>query len=325
MKVSATRLIDGPIVSPSSDASIGDNIQGPSLIKVPSWVANPLGRYYLYFADHKGKYIRLAYADALAGPWQIHEPGALKLEDSLFLVEPPAPPAQSGQQTARFTDGASIPAERSHDAHLEASFTHVASPDVHVREEASVIVMYYHGLESYGKQSTRLAVSGDGINFEAHEKILGRTYFRVFEYRGQYFALAMPGLLYRSHDGYSGFEQGPSLFNKDMRHTAVLRIEDTLYVFWTQVGHVPERILLSTMDLRADWHQWQASEPVEVLRPEHPYEGADAPLEPSIRSTAYGHVNQLRDPAVYVEDDTIYLLYAVAGESGIAIAKVSIK
>jgi hypothetical protein len=79
------------------------------------------------------------------------------------------------------------------------------------------------------------------------------------------------------------------------------------------------------MDLRADWHQWQASEPVEVLRPEHPYEGADAPLEPSIRSTAYGHVNQLRDPAVYVEDDTIYLLYAVAGESGIAIAKVSIK
>ena len=324
MTVSATRLVDGPIISPSTDPSIGDNIQGPSLIKVPAWVVNPLGRYYLYFADHKGKYIRLSYADDLTGPWHIHVPGSLRLEDSLFPVDPPAPPAQSEQPTAQFDDGVSIPAQRSHDAHLEASFTHIASPDVHVREEDGVILMYYHGLESYGKQVTRVAVSRDGIDFEAREEILGRTYFRVFDYQSQYFALAMPGLLYRSQDGYSNFEHGPLLFNRDMRHTAVLRVEDTLYVFWTQVGHVPERILLSTIDLRSDWHQWQASEPVEVLRPEYPFEGADAPLEPSIRSTAYGHVNQLRDPAVYVEDDTIYMLYAVAGESGIAIAQVTL-
>jgi hypothetical protein len=33
-------------------------------------------------------------------------------------------------------------------------------------------------------------------------------------------------------------------------------------------------------------------------------------------------VNQLRDPAIYVEDDRIYLLYAIAGESGIAIAEL---
>jgi hypothetical protein len=35
----------------------------------------------------------------------------------------------------------------------------------------------------------------------------------------------------------------------------------------------------------------------------------------------YGHVNQPRDPAIFAEDGQIYLLYAVAGESGIAIAK----
>jgi hypothetical protein len=33
-------------------------------------------------------------------------------------------------------------------------------------------------------------------------------------------------------------------------------------------------------------------------------------------------VNQLRDPAVFAEDDRIFLLYTVAGESGIAIAEV---
>jgi hypothetical protein len=36
----------------------------------------------------------------------------------------------------------------------------------------------------------------------------------------------------------------------------------------------------------------------------------------------YGHVNQPRDPAIFAEDGQIYLLYAVAGESGIAIAEI---
>ena len=59
-----------------------------------------------------------------------------------------------------------------------------------------------------------------------------------------------------------------------------------------------------------------------VLRPERAWEGADAPLAPSLRSTAYGRVNQLRDPAVFEENGRTFLLYAVAGESGIAIAEV---
>jgi hypothetical protein len=107
-----------------------------------------------------------------------------------------------------------------------------------------------------------------------------------------------------------------------MRHSALLVRDDVLYVFWTQVGDIPERILLSTIDISGDWMNWKANQAVEVLRPENPWEGADAPLEPSVRSVAYGHVNQLRDPAIYVEEDKIYLLYAVAGESGIALAEL---
>ncbi|MDP4744114.1 MAG: hypothetical protein NWS22_04645, partial [Porticoccaceae bacterium] len=55
--VVVTRLVDGPIIGPETDPSIGNNIQGPSMIRVPDWVENPLGQYYLYFADHKGQYI----------------------------------------------------------------------------------------------------------------------------------------------------------------------------------------------------------------------------------------------------------------------------
>ena len=58
------------------------------------------------------------------------------------------------------------------------------------------------------------------------------------------------------------------------------------------------------------------------MRPERKWEGASEPLKPSLRSVAYGPVNQLRDPAIYEEDGRIFLLYAVAGESGIAMAEV---
>ena len=107
-----------------------------------------------------------------------------------------------------------------------------------------------------------------------------------------------------------------------MRHAAVLKRDGVLLVFWTQVGDAPERILLSRIMLRGDWHGWRDEPPVEVMRPELSWEGVDAPNLPSVRSTAYGVVNQLRDPAVYEEVGETYLLYAVGGESGIAIAHV---
>jgi hypothetical protein len=58
------------------------------------------------------------------------------------------------------------------------------------------------------------------------------------------------------------------------------------------------------------------------MRPEFEWEGAAAPVLPSIRSTAYGVVNQLRDPVIHEEDGVTYLLYAVGGEAGIAIVRV---
>ena len=91
----ARRLPGNPIIRPRMDDRMGRNVQGPSLIRVPDWVRKPLGRYYLYFADHKGDYIRLAYADALTGPWQIHRPGSLQLSEALFPLERIAAPANA--------------------------------------------------------------------------------------------------------------------------------------------------------------------------------------------------------------------------------------
>ena len=315
--VRMARLLDGPIIDASTDASIGENIQGPSLIRAPAWLEAPLGRYYLYFADHKGSYIRLAYADGLTGPWSVYVPGSLQLEESHFPTVPPeVPPAMRDQLAARTPPGL--------DPLREATTPHIASPDVHVDDAAQRIVMYFHGLEGPGYQVSRVATSRDGIHFQSHPEILGRSYMRVFGHRGMTYAMAMPGRFYRSRDGFTGFEEGPLLFNPDMRHAALLKRGDTLYVFWTQVGDAPERILLSVVDVAADWMDWKETEAREVLRPERGWEGAGATLEPSLRGPVYGSVNQLRDPAIYVEDDRVFLLYAVAGESGIALAEVSI-
>ena len=322
VKVRVERLLDAPIISAATHSSIGENIQGPSLIRIPDWIDSPLGAYYLYFADHKGAYIRLAYADRLEGPWSVYPPGSLQIADSHFPTEPPEAPVGALERIQARRDANPDQRRLPHDLLKELTAPHIASPDVHVNAETQSIVMYFHGLEGFASQVTRVAVSSDGIDFRARSEILGKTYMRVFAYRGTRYAMAMPGQFYRSEDGLSSFEAGPRLFNDNMRHAAMLVRGDTLFVFWTQVGDVPERILLSTVDLSGDWLNWEQSEPIEVLRPEKIWEGADAQLTPSIRSVAYGHVNQLRDPAIYAEGDRTYLLYAVAGESGIAIAEV---
>ncbi len=68
VKIRATRCTNNPIIHPGLCSSIGTNINGPSLIRVPDWIEQPLGKYYFYFADHQGKFIRLAYADDIEGP-----------------------------------------------------------------------------------------------------------------------------------------------------------------------------------------------------------------------------------------------------------------
>ena len=283
------RFAENPIIRPGMDERMGLNINGPSLIRAPDWLPNPLGRYYLYFAAHSGRYIRLAYADRLEGPWTVHPPGALQIEETPFTH-------------------------------------HIASPDVHVDEGGRRIIMYYHGCggvpAGYHSQVERVAVSRDGLRFVSRDEILGKFYWRVFFRQGWTTALTMPGTFYRSRDALTGFQEGPTRFTEHMRHSAVMLDGDVLSVFFSNAGDRPERILLSTIRLTPDWTRWRESAPQILLEPETPYEGADLPLEASRRGAAPGRVRQLRDPCIYREGGRTYLLYAVAGESGIALAEL---
>jgi hypothetical protein len=286
----AVRLATNPLIRPNMDGTMGDNINGPSLIKVPEWIERPLGRYYLYFAHHDGRYIRLAFAESIEGPWRTFEDGVLPLAASHFRG-------------------------------------HLASPDVHVDDEKRRIRMYFHGADQPSgaagvPQFTRVALSSDGLRFAAEEPLLGKPYFRVFEWRGHTYALAMPGVIYRSRDGLRDFAEGPTLFSRNMRHSAVRIKDDKLQVYYTDVGDAPERILLSTIDLTQDWMRWTDSAASLILSPEEAYEGADCPNQPSVRGLIPHRARQLRDPAIFSEGGRTFLFYAIAGESGIAAAEL---
>ena len=319
-EINAERILDEPIIRPHMDGRMGDNINGPSLIRMPDWACG-LGRYHLYFSDHKGKYIRLAYADALTGPWRMHEPGALHLDDSLFpsgdLPEPP--PEDRPPWAAKMVGG--------------YLYTHIASPDVHIDEENRRFRMYYHGLVENGDQFTRVAYSDDGIAFTPKKPMLGPPYFRVAPFSGALYTVAWGGGLWRGSDWDAPFEEGPQIIPFDVkggigegfRHGETRVIDGRLHLFFHRMGDRPESILHTIIDTSApDWRDWRAGEITTLLAPELEWEGADLPLATSVMGANTGRARELRDPCYFEDaDGARYFLYCGAGESGIGIARLT--
>lgn len=285
----AVRFPENPIIHVGLDDDIGHNINGPSLIRVPDWVPFPLGKYYLYFAHHEGTFIRMAYADALSGPWVIYKGGVLHLSETCCS-------------------------------------DHIASPDVHVIGEENAIRMYFHGV-TYNGQRSFIATSFDGLHFHAFSEVVGPWYLRAFQHKTNWFAIAKTndapggGVLLSSSNGIKPFEQGPEILS-NQRHVALLKRDNTLYIFLSRGGDCPERILVSRMSLSENWKEWQPSEPIELLRPETELEGGTLPLCPSVFEAVYNPVNELRDPAIYQENEKLYLLYTGAGETNICVAEL---
>lgn len=301
--VQATRLPNNPIITPDmfSNPKDGGNINGPTLIRVPAWVKNPLGKFYLYFAHHSGKYIRMAYANAVTGPYKIHDGGVLALDQ------------------------------------LPVTLDHIASPEVLIDEKAQRLILYYHGTvrqadrpKNPGKwngQLTFAATSADGLAFTPRPEVISSFYLRVFPYAGRIYGICKnlnTGCwLARGDDPLAGFEKGPGIFPNG-RHVAVLPKGDTLWVFLSRGGDCPEQILMTRFNLTEDWTKWDpgAPPPVAVIKPEQVWEGTQYPLKPSDWS-AGEKVQELRDPCVFEDGGRLYLLYTVAGEMGIAIAELA--
>ena len=303
----ARRFAENPIITPPMMGNADENINGPSLVRVPDWLKNRLGKYYLYFAHHEGEHIRLAYADDLHGPWRIYQPGVIPTRNLAWRPD------------------------------------HIASPDALIDDERQEIRVYFHSPVTPApkstdpdyreklattKQDSFVAISKDGLNFDVRPESLGPSYFRVWKWGGYYYALprlATP--LFRSPDGFAPFSKAKSPFEDDpifksIRHVAVLPQGDSLTVFYSKIGDAPEHILMTRIRMTEQWKAWKATSPVPVIYPQTGYEGYALKAAPSLRGSSSKPENGLRDPAVFQENGRTYLLYAVEGERGIAMAEL---
>jgi len=319
------RVAQNPLITVKRSPTLGTNVNGPTVVAAPPWISRPLGRYYMYFANHMGTFVRLAYADAVAGPWTIFEPGVLDVRHTAFYRPPPDP-----KET------------------LADFYTHVASPEIVFDASRHRVLMWVHGWWTSGErwpaepkaaaawarangygQYTQLAESSDGVHFDVHAPITRTSYLRVFEHDGQSYGMARLGRLLRSRDPRASFELGPNPFRDGsyasrVRHVGLLKRGSRLFVFFTAIGDAPERVLLSTIDLAGDWSTWRASTPVPVMRPEAAYECADLPDAPSEAGDVEEPVKQIRDPFVFEGGGKTWLFYAICGEQGIAAAELTI-
>jgi len=325
-EVTATRLSQNPLITVDMSRSLGGNVNGPTVIRVPDWIDRPLGRYYMYFANHMGEYIRMAYADAVTGPWHLYEPGVLQVRDTAFFRPQPDP-----KET------------------LADFYTHVASPDVFVDPERKRLLLWFHGWWTNGErwpadprearawaakmsygQFTQVAESTDGVHFEVKPPVTRQSYLRIFQHERYFYALSRQGQLARSADPLASFEIGPNPFRGTsfatrVRHVGLLLRGSRLHVFFTAIGDIPERVLMSTIELTSDWTAWRATPPVDVLQPETRYECADLIAAPSEAGDVEGRVRQIRDPFVFEERGQAFLFYSICGEQGIAAATLAVR
>lgn len=289
------------IFSCLSHPQLGNNINGPSVIRVPNWVKNAPGRYLMYLAHHQGEYIRLAYADSPVGEWVLYEDGCLHLQQITFIKD------------------------------------HIASPEPVVVASEKEIRLYFHGYRSEAVinpdnisegQASFCARSKDGVHFTAEEVDLGPYYMRIFTEGNTWFAVAKNkydgSILLKSADGLSPFVPGPSLLPHS-RHVGLQRdSKKRLWIYFSRIGDSPERILKSELIMQGSWRDWFCREIFEVKAPEYDWEGADCPEIPSTKGIVNKRVCQLRDPYVFTDiDGQNYLYYSIAGEKGLAVMQLN--
>lgn len=341
----AIRLNNGnPIITPSmfTNSSDGENINGPSLIRVPDWIptnqrAHSTAQYYLYFAHHSGDYIRMAWAANIEGPYTLYDDYSTP-----------------GNRGVLDNNEADIVLSTSN-PNLYIEENHLASPDVIVDNVNQRIIMYFHSGSSYfvngaeqNDQVTWVSTSPYGLEFYNGIKPvqLGSSYFRVFEYDGDLFALDNGAKTNKALDGTnpwtvpSGHDYTTQLWDRDadngfgddipvpsgdlrIRHTGVRVVGNQLHTFYSRRGDLQERIQLSTIDMTANWESWDPTyPPIEILAPNPGWEGGERTLANSETSSGVD-LNQLRDPDVFEDaDGQLYLVYTGNGEGGLGIAKL---
>ena len=192
--VRAIRIGAEPIIDASTFVNVleplaGRNINGPAVLRVPDWIpaserTDPSAQYYIYFADHRGWYIRMAWAAEIEGPWHLWNSGWAPDRAWGDGENTGTRTVGGGVLDVRLSEYEGLPSQltvaidRPEDARY-AFLATPASPDVFVDDENERIVMFFHafsigsapgdGADDHGylmpPQHTYVSTSKWGLNF----------------------------------------------------------------------------------------------------------------------------------------------------------------
>ena len=316
-------------------ATQGDNIDGPSMIRIPNFVqnrANNNARYYLYFGHHNGDYIRMAWS---------RDP-----DRGFTLFRAGSPVGNRGVLDNNNTNITNV------GQGIQLRRNHLASPDAHVDIGNNRITLFFHHGGPYrfngndtNSQRTFVVQDRDGLNFrrgDIRPVQFGPSYFKVFRNRGRYFAVhndggpnvspsngifAVPGNYYNGNDLpdlWPRRSAGNMLSingSRRVRHSGVLTQGNNLRHFYSVRGDSPERLYFTNVSLAsANVNNWSGNYPgTEVLRAVGGWEEGQRTPSPSVGG-AQTNVNQLRDPDIFQDNDgSLYMYYSGAGEEAIGV------
>lgn len=301
----------------SSHNSDEKNINGPSVIY---W--NDPGdslfsdSYYMFFAHHEGRSIRVARSDSPCGPWDIIK----------------SPKGVAGINNISFFNNGE---NNLYNNGIQDSIDdHVASPDVH--QVNGTLYMYVHGKPGgNGSGQRTLLLSGSSMNnLKAVSSDFGHPYLRHFQVNDYSYALTKNndgdwGLLFQNDDnGYSNNFTKKAKVIDNMRHGAVLVDGERVLLFYSVIGDNPEHIKFVEINTFGEKNpkNWSTSYEQSVLLPQYSWEGAGLNTGKSAGGVSYTDVEQVRDPAIFIDpvDGQVYMYYSVRGEAGIAAAKLTI-
>ena len=183
-------------------------INGPSICGVPQWVdkRRRLGGYYMYSSCPSGKYLRLAVADAPAGPYSVSNKPLFTIDDVAICGG------------------------------------HMSNPWVVVDDVTKRIMLYYHcgvcvaGTRytcGMGGEVTFVAVSSDGVTFNTEPRVLWRNQLRSVRIGDWFYMFGRREVLV-SPDGerdvqFHGMVWIPA-------YAAPLMVDKWLYLFWSEEG-----------------------------------------------------------------------------------------
>jgi hypothetical protein len=358
--------IDGNAEYGITDRSEIDNIQGPSVVRLPEWLpdhrkVDPDAVYYMYFAHHHGRFIRMAWAEKIEGPWTLYNVKGRAIGDRGVL--------DIGDHDVPIGNGLAIAGSRR---------PHIASPEVAIDDANRRFVLFFHvgrvtlDATMLEGQIGLVATSADGLNFNSVNNpghgiapvVIGPRYAHPFRYNGKQYAIAGLGAIFQAPnleapfsppDGWDFakplWRQVPALdlhravmqhvdpsTRLRMRHCDIVERKegerDVLWLFYTLKGRyevdgeiAPEQVLFSKLYPNPEnSNYWDLSWPPErVLWARRGWEcGGSAPVVAK-GSQAPEAANQLRDPNVFEDaDGRMYLFYTGCGEDGIGVAAIEL-